>query len=144
MVEGDTKNHRSRAIPLTPEILAELLGHRARCEMLAELAGVEILAAGFIFGRHDRFPDCSVPYRPDYVTRVSRQIAERHELDVAACHPHGLRHYFATQGIASGADVVAVAGALGQHPDVTLSTYAHPVDEARTAAVAAVGKTLAR
>jgi integrase len=141
--EGDTKNHRRRTIPLDAVSLAELVAHRARREMLCSLAGVELDRAGFIFGP-DAHCTGAVPFRPDYVTRRSGELADAAGLSRKVCHPHGLRHYFASQGIAAGSDVVAVAGVLGQHPDVTLSTYAHAVDEAKTAATAAVGKTLAR
>lgn len=141
--EGPTKNHEGRAVPLSPEALGELLSHRARCEVLAELAGVEILVDGFIFGP-DRWPDGSVPFRPDYVSRRSREIAEDAKLPTRSCHPHGLRHYYATQGLASGADVAAMADNLGHDATVMLDVYAHGVNEAKVAAAAAVGRTLAR
>ena len=35
-----------------------------------------------------------------------------------------MRHFTATQLIASGLDVVTVAGVMGHHPTVTLSNYA--------------------
>ena len=142
-VEGPTKNGRARVIGLSPESLAELVSHRARRELLCDLADVELDPAGFIFGP-DAYCDGSAPFRPDYVSRRSREIAVDAELDVELCHPHGLRHYFASQGIAAGADVSAMAAVLGHDPSLLLSTYAHAVDEAKVAAVAAVGKTLAR
>ena len=142
-LEGPTKNGRARVIGLSDEALAELVGHRAQREMLCSLAGVELDPAGFIFGP-DAYCDGSAPYRPDYVSRRSREIAVDHELPVELCHPHGLRHYFASQGIAAGADVAAMAAVLGHDPTLLLSTYAHAVDDAKAAAVAAVGRTLAR
>jgi integrase len=141
--ESSTKSGKSRIVPLSDEAIAELVAHRARRELLCSLAGVELDRSGFIFGR-DEWPDGSVPYRPDYVTRRSRELAESADLPVAVCHPHGLRHYYATQGIAAGADVAAMASILGHDPAVLLSTYAHAVDEAKHAAALAVGKTLAR
>jgi integrase len=141
--EGDTKNHRRRTLPLADEARAELVGYRLRRETLCSLAGVELDPAGFIFGP-DAYCDGSTPFRPDYVTRRARELAVDAGLSTDVCHPHGLRHYFATQGIAAGGDVVATAAVLGQHSDVTLSTYAHAVDEAKAATTAAVGKTLAR
>ena len=140
--EGDTKTHRRRTIGLSDEALAELVGHRAQREMLCGLAGVELDPAGFIFGP-DAYCDGSTPFRPDYVSRRSREIAQGAGLPVELCHPHGLRHYFASQGIAAGGDVAAMAAVLGHDPTLLLSTYAHAVDEAKIAAVAAVGKTLA-
>jgi integrase len=123
--------------------MAELMGHRARRETLCLLAGVELDPAGFIFGPDD-YPTGSVPFRPDYVTRRARELAIAAELPVAVCHPHGMRHYFATQGIAAGVDVVAMAAHLGHDPAVLLSTYAHALDETKRAAAVAVGKTLRR
>jgi integrase len=141
--EGPTKNRRRRSVALSSEAIAELVAHRARRELLCSLAGVELDRGGFIFGR-DEWPDGSVPYRPDYVTRRTRELAAAAGLPLELCHPHGLRHYHATQGIAAGADVVAMAAQLGHDPSVLLSTYAHAVDEAKRAAASAVGKTLAR
>jgi integrase len=141
--EGPTKSHKARTIALGAEAMAELMGHRARREALCLLAGVELDRAGFIFGPDD-WPDGAVPFRPDYVTRRARELAELAGLPVAVCHPHGLRHYFATQGIAAGVDVVAMAEHLGHDPAVLLSTYAHALDDAKRAAADAVGKTLRR
>lgn len=142
-VAGPTKTGEGRTIALSDQALAELMGHRARREVLCSLAGVELDPAGFIFG-YDRNPDGSEPFRPDYVTRRSREIALDHKLPVKLCHPHGLRHYVATQAIANGADDVAIAEQLGHDPTLLRSTYAHPVEESRRAAMAAVGKTLSR
>ena len=141
--EGPTKNGEGRVVPLSAEALGELLGHRARCEVLADLAGVSVAADGFIFGP-DRWPDGSVPFRPDYVSRRSREIAVAAKLPTKSCHPHGLRHYYATQGLASGADVTSMAETLGHDAAVLLEVYAHSVSEAKVAAAAAVGRTLAR
>jgi integrase len=141
--EGETKNHRRRTIGLSPQALAELVGHRARCEVLCSLAGVELDPQGFIFTL-EAYCDGSLPLRPDYVTRRSGEIADAAKLPRKVCHPHGLRHYFATQGMAAGADVAAMAAVLGHDPALLLEVYAHAVDEAKLAAVAAVGRTLAR
>jgi integrase len=141
--EGPTKSGRRRLVALGAEAIAELVAHRARRELLCSLAGVELDPAGFIFGR-DEWPDGSMPYRPDYVTRRARELAGDAGLPLDVCHPHALRHYYATQGIAAGADVAAMAAQLGHDPSVLLSTYAHAVDEAKRAAAIAVGKTLAR
>jgi integrase len=141
--EGPTKNGRARVIGLSDEALAELVGHRAQREMLCELAGVELDPSGFIFGP-DAYCDGSTPYRPDHVSKAALRIARDAGLPPEVCHPHGLRHYFASQGLAAGADVAAMAAVLGHDPKILLSTYAHAVDEAKLSAVAAVGKTLSR
>jgi integrase len=141
--EGPTKSRKARTIALGPGAMAELISHRARRETLCLLAGVELDRRGFIFGP-DEHPSGSVPYRPDYVSKKTRKIADAAHLPAAACHPHGLRHYFATQGIGAGVDVVAMAEHLGHGPAVLLSTYAHALDDAKRAAALAVDKTLAR
>jgi integrase len=141
--EGPTKSRKARTIALGPECVAELMAHRARREALCLLAGVELDRRGFIFGP-DEWPDGSVPFRPDYVSKHPRAIADAAGLPADVCHPHGLRHYFATQGIAAGVDVVAMAEHLGHGPAVLLSTYAHALDDAKRAAALAVGKTLSR
>jgi integrase len=143
-VEGPLKNRgRARLIGLDDVALAEVIGHRARREMLCALAGVDFDPAGFMFGP-DAYCDGSVPFRPDFVTRRSRELVDEIGLPVELCHPHGLRHYFATQGIAAGGDVAAMASILGHDPSLMLKVYAHPVAEAKLAAVASVGRTLSR
>jgi integrase len=142
--EGTTKTGRKRTIELSPEALAELVAHRARRESLCHSAEVELDARrGFVFGPDD-FPHGSKPYRPDYVSRRSRELAELAGLPVAACHPHGLRHYFATQGLAAGGDVKSMASYLGHDAAMLLDVYAHAVDDAERAAAVSVGRTLGR
>jgi integrase len=141
--EGSTKNRRRRTIELSPEALAELVAHRARRESLCLSAEVELDARGFVFGP-DTMPHGSTPYRPDFVSKKSLELARLAGLPAEACHPHGLRHYFATQAIAAGANVPAMASYLGHDPRVLLSTYAHAVDESKRAAAVSVGRTLGR
>jgi integrase len=142
--EGTTKTGRKRTIELSPEALAELVAHRARRESLCGSAEVELDARrGFVFGPDD-FPHGSKPYRPDYVSRRSRELAELAGLPVSACHPHGLRHYFATQGLAAGGDVKSMASYLGHDAAMLLDVYAHAVDDAERAAAVSVGRTLGR
>jgi integrase len=141
--EGATKNRRRRTIELSPEALAELVAHRARRESLCLAAEVELRPGGFIFGP-DTFPHGSKPFRPDFVSKKSLDICRDAGLDESACHPHGLRHYFATQAIAAGASVPDMASYLGHDPRVLVTTYAHAVAETRRAAAMNVGRTLGR
>jgi integrase len=141
--EGATKNRRKRVIPLSPEALAELFAHRARRESLCLAAEVELRPAGFVFGP-DTFPHGSKPFRPDFVSKKSLAIARDAGLPGDACHPHGLRHYFATRGTAAGASVPDMASYLGMDPRVLVNTYAHAVDETQRAAAMNVGRTLGR
>jgi integrase len=142
--EGPTKNGRRRTIELSPDALAELVAHRARRESLCLAAEVELDGRrGFIFGP-DTMPHGSTPYRPDYVSRRSRELCEDANLPLGACHPHALRHYFATQGLAAGGDVKSMASYLGHDPAMLLDVYAHAVDDAERAAAVSVGRTLGR
>ena len=43
--------------------------------------------------------------------------------------PYSLRHYFASQALAAGADVRSVASILGNTPNIVLNTYAHAVEK---------------
>jgi integrase len=141
--EGPTKNRRKRTIPLSPDALAELVAHRARRESLCLAAEVELRSAGFVFGPDD-FPHGAKPFRPDFVSKKSLSIARDAGLPADACHPHGLRHYFATQALSQGASVPDMAHYLGHDPRVLVTTYAHAVDETQRAAAMNVGRTLGR
>jgi len=63
----------------------------------------------------------AVPWTPSVVTHRFVRLRDRLGLQVRL---HDLRHYVATQLLASGGDVRTVAGRLGQDPAVTLRIYA--------------------
>jgi integrase len=44
-------------------------------------------------------------------------------------NPYSLRHYFATQALANGADIRSVASILGNTPAIVLRTYIHATDK---------------
>jgi integrase len=74
-------------------------------------------------------PDASTPLLPDTVSQRYSKMAARLSIDT---HIHALRHYSATELIASGADIRTVAGRLGHGGGgtTTLRVYAAWVSEA--------------
>ena len=112
-----TKTHGVRCIALGEFGTAALRLQRARLEVRAKDAGVEITDATPILTY-----DLENPISPDTASHYVRDIATEAKIDT---HLHALRHFAATQMIRSGQDVPTVAGRLG-HADAstTLKVYA--------------------
>jgi integrase len=99
----------------------------------AAKVGVELVADPFILSRH---ADGAQPCMPDGLSHGFRRVAD--ELGIPY-HFHSLRHFAATEAIAAGHNVRAVAQQLGHaDPSMTLRVYTH----ARSEASRAIGKTL--
>lgn len=118
--EKDTKTHQQRRVALDPEtieVLREL--HGRYVDRLAQL-DAQANPADYVFSPE---PDNSRGYRPDTVTQRYSRLATRLSID---SHIHTLRHYAATELIAAGVDVRAVAGRLGHcgGGTTTLRVYA--------------------
>ena len=105
--EKDTKNHQHRRVALDPETLALLAEHRRRCEERATQFGLELRHDGFVFSLA---PDGSTHLLPDSVSQRYADLVSR--LGICSTF-HKLRHYSATELIASGVDARTVAGRLG-------------------------------
>lgn len=70
-------------------------------------------------------------------TEIRRQLGRATKaLGLPGISPHGLRHTWASNQLAAGTDVVEVAAALGDSPEMVLRRYAHVIP-GRGAAVAA-------
>jgi len=121
--EGPTKTHSRRDVALD-EGLAKLLELRmARQREYAATIGVALRPDPFILSRS---ADGSMPCLPDGLTSAYSRLAER--IGVGG-HFHELRHWCATEAIASGADVRTVSGRLGHaDPSVTLKVYSHALE----------------
>jgi len=115
-----TKTHQSRRIALDAETVALLTEHRAEiATRLAEL-GDRFDDQRFVFSYQ---PDHSRPCNPSGVShRYARMVAK---LGIRT-HLHAMRHYSATELLASGVDLRTVAGRLGHGGGgaTTLKVYA--------------------
>lgn len=123
-----TKTGSRRVVTLSPSLV----------EMVGEKAANYVAVAEWLFT-----PDADPP-NPDRIGwwwRRSRELAgidDRWRL-------HDLRHWSATQSIASGQDVRTVAHRLGHaDPAMTLRVYAHAVERADEALAQILGNTLDR
>lgn len=105
--EKETKTHQDRRLTLDPETVEVLREHRARRLSTAEALELTVADDAFVFSLA---PDGSAHLLPDSVTQRYRKLAERLEINTSI---HKLRHYSATELIASGADIRVVAGRLG-------------------------------
>lgn len=122
--EKDTKSHQERRMPLDPVACEALRRRREEVESLAAELGLDLPADGFVFSIS---PQGKAPLMPDFVTKLILGVARRAGLDT---HLHALRHYMATQAIASGFDVVTVSQRLGHaDPSGTLRVYSHAVEQ---------------
>jgi integrase len=135
--EKPTKTHQVRRVALDELGTVILSRHRAKVEELANQLGLELPPDGYIFSRS---PVGLEPIRPDLLTRVTIRAARAAGVDT---HLHALRHFSATQLIASGHDVRTVAGRLGHaDPSMTLRVYSHALPERDREAAATLGRAL--
>ena len=135
--EKQTKTRQQRRVAIDPQTAALLLEHRERWEQRCELLGVTFRDDLFVFSP---VPDASSPYGPRSLSHRYRRLAVK--LGLRSTRLHSLRHYSATELIASGVDVRTVAGRLGHGSGgaTTLKVYAAFVDEAdRRAATTMAG-----
>jgi integrase len=126
----DTKTHQSRRISLDAATVALLIEHRSRvidrCAEIGATFGEEL----FVFSYR---PDHTRPCNPSGVThRYARMVGK---LGIRT-HLHAIRHYSATELLASGVDLRTVAGRLGHSSGgaTTLRVYAAWVSRADQAA----------
>jgi len=133
-IVGPTKTHQERRVSLDPITLALLDTHRFRVEQWAADAGVNVDPDGYILTLD---PTGHEPMRPDSLTQGFVRLATRCGVKVRF---HDLRHFTASQLIASGQDPVVIAGRLG-HTDATttLKLYAHALEERDRQAAAVLG-----
>jgi integrase len=136
LIEQGTKTHQGRRITLDTATVAQLREHRNRMIENATAAGCAITAESFVFSET---VDGTAPWRPDSTTRAFRMVCDR--AGIKGVRLHDLRHYVATQLLASGIDVRTVAGRLGhRNPAATLNVYSHFVPEADDHAAEALGQ----
>jgi integrase len=115
-----TKTHQSRRISLDAATVALLIDHRQQVVTRCADLGVEFDERRFLFSYQ---PDHSRPCSPSGVThRYARMVGK---LGIRT-HLHAIRHYSATELLASGVDLRTVAGRLGHGSGgaTTLKVYA--------------------
>jgi integrase len=106
----DTKTHQVRRVPLDALTLAAVDAWRADRDSLPDRTKPD----RYIFSNAT---DALTPWRPDYVNRPLRKLG---------LHPHGLRHFVATQLTAAGVDPRTIAERLGhERVSTTLDMYSH-------------------
>jgi integrase len=138
VVEKDTKTHQIRRLSLDTTTLAELQRHRNRAAEVACAVGVDVSGDAYIFSSAAAG---TVPWHPNSISRSFRALADSVGADNVRLHD--LRHYVASQLLASGVDIRTVAGRLGHRdPSTTLNVYAHFIPEADQKAAAVLGGLL--
>jgi integrase len=135
-----TKTHQSRRISLDAQTLALLIDHRERVIARCTAIGAGFDDLRFIFSYA---PDHTRPCSPSAVThRYARMVAK---LGVRT-HLHAMRHYSATELLASGVDLRTVAGRLGHGSGgaTTLKVYRRLGRARRPTGVGAARRSTAR
>lgn len=111
-----------RRIALDQGTIGVLRAHWTRMSERAVACGTSLPNDAFVFSNE---PDCSVPWRPDFVSLKFRRL--RHGLGLDDVRLHDLRHFVATTLLGAGVDLRTVAGRLGHSGGgrTTLAVYAH-------------------
>jgi integrase len=105
--EKETKTHQQRRITLDDQTLGLLRAYLRRCNERAAALGFELPPDARMFSLD---LDGSSWLKPDSVSQRYAKMCARLGWDM---NIHQLRHYSATELIASGVDVRTVAGRLG-------------------------------
>ena len=119
VVEGPTKNGRSRSIALSEDITSLVQGFCYYQRDIAEQHGRELSPYLFVNEKGQ-------PIHPDTFTKHLRQIFEENDFP-DTFHLHTLRHYFVSTMLHEGVDKQTVAELAG-HGDTSFleRTYCHP------------------
>lgn len=126
LYEKDTKDHKNRRIVLDDFTVALLRAYLIQCEQRALTLGITLADDMYLFSPE---PDHTKPYKPPSVSGRYRRMAAKLGIKTSI---HRLRHYSATELIASGVDIRTVAGRLGHGGGgaTTLKVYAAFISEA--------------
>jgi len=121
-----------RSIALDPVTVASLKAHRAR-QLQERLAWGEAWQDhGLVFTRED-----GTPLRPAFVSKAFARLAGRAGLPSLTLH--GLRHSYATAGLAAGVPVKVMSERLGHaNTAITSDLYQHVLPAMDAAAAATV------
>lgn len=112
MVEGGSKTHQSRSVPLPRFVMDKLAAHIT-----------DRPADALVFPYHD---GTWIP-RDWFAFRLEKAAAA---VGIAGVTPHVLRHTAGSLALASGASVVTVSKLLGhQSPVLTMTVYSHQMPD---------------
>lgn len=114
----DTKTRQKRSVRIMKPLADDLAAWQASHRAVPPETPVFASADGGFWTEHD--------YR-NWRRRIYQPVAEL--AGVQGSRPYDLRHAFASLLLAEGRSVVDVAAQLGHSPAMTLSTYAHLVEE---------------
>ena len=137
VVEGPTKNGRSRSIALSEDITSLVQGFCYYQREIAEKHGRELSPYLFVNEKGN-------PIHPDTFTKHLRQIFEENDFP-DTFHLHTLRHYFVSTMLHEGVDKQTVAELAG-HEDTSFleRTYCHPQMKLKQNAAEKLEKALFR
>lgn len=135
MVDGKTKNGRSRQIFIEEDVMNMLISLHYEQKHLAALGGFPF--SPYVFANHS-----GQPIHPDTFTKRLRRLYDEHGFS-KEYHLHTLRHYFVTSLLHSGVDKQTVAELAG-HCDTGFleRTYCHPQIELKEKASQAIFECL--
>ncbi|MHB8329226.1 MAG: tyrosine-type recombinase/integrase [Acidimicrobiales bacterium] len=135
LVVKETKTGRVRRITLDVVSLAILKQHRMACDESAAVCGSPLTSQSFVFSPE---PDGSSPFNPETITSFVCRL--RGKVGLPELRLHHLRHFAATQLVATGVDIRTVAGRLGHSsPSITLNIYSHFIEDADKEAARRMG-----
>jgi len=127
-----TKNGRIRRIQLTSGVIAWLEQWHMRCLAQAAEAGITLHEDAFVFSS---WPDGSRPMDVRSIGARVRNIAD--SIGLKEIHLHSMRHFAATELLASGISARDTADLLGHaDPSLTLRVYSHATLDRQRAAAA--------
>jgi integrase len=145
----EPKTHQMRSLALDEFGMALLTARRDRAQEEARAARVELTDEAFLWSSH---VDGRTPRTPNSLSRMFHHLCELMSAESkAAGRPaetwpfrfHDLRHWSATQMVATGYDPRTVATRLGHSdPAITLRVYAHAVEARDRNAAEDLGRAL--
>jgi integrase len=138
LIEKGTKTHASRKVVIDPLTIRVVDSQRERSEERSRACGKKFSRNNFVFASSI---DGSVPWRPHRVTLAFKRLCDA--LGICGVRLHDLRHFTATQMLASGVPVKTVAGRLGHaNAAMTLNVYAHALGSSDAEAAQLLGSIL--
>lgn len=129
-----------RVFPLTPETAALVEAQIAEQQARARALGIELDGQAFLFSD---LPDCSLPWRPDRVTK--RFIRLRNRANLPTLRLHDLRHLTGTTLNELGVDPATISYLIGHSRiSTSMDLYVERVPDSVTRAAESLQDRLLR